>query len=106
MMGDQSRNNDYSDNDSMQVSTETIFKYLIDIKENVAGIQTQVKDLDDKFEAINEELPAIKNTAQQAKAQSDRLSEQVHSRTQYLLYAWIPIAAAIIPTLIPHIHFQ
>ena len=105
-MGEQSRHNEYTDNNSMQVGTETIFKYLIDIKENVAGIQEQVKDLDDKFEAINEELPAIKNTAQQAKAQSDRLSEQVHSRTQYLLYAWIPIAVAIIPTLIPHIHFQ
>ena len=90
----------------MQVGTETIFKYLIDIKENVAGIQEQVRDLDDKVEAINEELPAIKSDAQDAKTQTDMLNERMHHRVQYLLYAWIPLIVATIPTLLSHIHFQ
>lgn len=105
-MGEQSRHNEYTDNNSMQVGTETVFKYLIDIKENVAGIQEQVRDLDDKVEAINEELPAIKSDAQDAKAQTDMLNERMHHRVQYLLYAWIPLAVATIPTLLSHIHFQ
>lgn len=105
-MGEQSRHNEYTGNDSMQVGSETIFEYLIDIKENVAGIQEQVKDLDDKIGAINEELPAIKSDAQDAKAQADKLNEKMHTRTQYLLYAWIPLAVATIPTLLSHIHFQ
>lgn len=108
MMGEQSRHNEISSGgrDSMQISTEKMFNLLLDVRESVSRLTTQMKELDEKVDVLNNELPAVKNIAQDAKAQSDKLAEQVHSRTQYLLYVWIPIAAAIIPTLLPHIHFQ
>lgn len=104
--------NDNKD-DSMHINQETVLKLLMEVKESVSGIQSQMKSIDEKVSGLNEDLDKVnqvateaKDIAQEAKTGNESLEQQLQAKTQWLFYALIPILATVIPTLISHVHIK
>ena len=90
----------------MSVENNTVFSLLLDLNKNVSRIGATVDNLSQRVDDLADNLTAINQIANEADERSKNLEKQVSAKTQYLMYILIPLAAAIIPTLIGHIHIK
>ena len=90
----------------MSVENDTVFSLLLDLNKNVSRIGATVDNLSQRVDDLADNLTTINQIANEADERSKNLEKQVSAKTQYLMYILIPLAAAIIPTLIGHIHIR
>lgn len=90
----------------MSVENDTVFSLLLDLNKNVSRIGATVDNLSQRVDDLADNLTTINQIANEADERSKNLEKQVSAKTQYLMYILIPLAAAIIPTLIGHIHIK
>lgn len=105
-MQENKNNGSHDSQNSMSVENDTVFSLLLDLNKNVSRIGATVDNLSQRVDDLADNLTTINQIANEADERSKNLEKQVSAKTQYLMYILIPLAAAIIPTLIGHIHIK
>lgn len=105
-MQENKNNSSHDSQNSMSVENDTVFSLLLDLNKNVSRIGATVDNLSQRVDDLADNLTTINQIANEADERSKNLEKQVSAKTQYLMYILIPLAAAIIPTLIGHIHIK
>lgn len=101
------------DDTSMSISNETVFNLLVELKESVGKLGSHIESMDGKMDDLGEEINKAsqaaqdaKDIAQEAQVEADKVKQSLQSKSQWILYAWIPILSSIIPTLLNHINIR
>lgn len=105
-MQESNHDTNHDNQNSMSVENDTVFSLLLDLNKSVSGIGATVDSLSKRVDDLADNLTTINQIANEADERSKNLEKQVSAKTQYLMYVLIPLASAIIPTLIGHIRIR
>ena len=103
--------------DTMQIDNSKIFDLLFKLSDQVSGLDSTVKSVEDKLdqfqenmekqiEKTNQRVNDVTDLAKTNKEQIHELQEKNSSKRELIQWLWVPMLASIIPSLISHIHIR
>ena len=93
-------------NNQMNIDNDTIFQMLVDLKSDVSSLNSTVKGMQKTVASFSDDLNEVKEKADEANNRSKELAHNEQSRTNFFLYAWIPILGIILAAVIGHIRIM